>query len=327
MKELKSLSLIILLILYLPSQTACQIALKKVRFIPHWYSQAQFAGYYMAYEKGIYKKYGINVTIIPGGSEKPSINLLKSGDVDFASTWLSTAIQRYSDGVKLVNIAQMVQKSALMFVTKKSSGIKQPKDMDGKKIGVWGGDFQLQPLAFAKQHNLSVNWIDQPNSLNLFFCDAVDVISAMWYNEYHTILNSGYNPDELNTFFFHNYNLNFPEDGIYCLEETYNNDIDLCRNFVNASVEGWQYAFDHPEMTLDVIIRYMKQEHLAANRPHQRWMLKRMKDLMFVEGILAGRLNKDNFLRVSGELEMRNIIKEIPKFESFYKDCITNVKK
>jgi len=61
--------------------------------------------------------------------------------------------------------------------------------------------------------------------VNLFLRDGVDVVSAMWYNEYHTIINSGLNPDELTTFFFHEHGLNFPEDGIYTLEETFKRDL------------------------------------------------------------------------------------------------------
>jgi NitT/TauT family transport system substrate-binding protein len=50
----------------------------------------------------------------------------------------------------------------------------------------------------------------------------------MWYNEYHTIINSGYDPEELNTFFFADYGLNFPEDGIYCSGELYRNNPEIC---------------------------------------------------------------------------------------------------
>ena len=61
-------------------------SLQKVSFIPQWVPQAQFAGYYMAYEKGIYKRYGMDLTIIPGGPEKSPSDLLKKGDADFCHT-------------------------------------------------------------------------------------------------------------------------------------------------------------------------------------------------------------------------------------------------
>ena len=54
--------------------------LKKVSFIPQWVPQAQFAGYYVAHELGIYKKHGIDLTIISGGPERQPSDLLKDQD-------------------------------------------------------------------------------------------------------------------------------------------------------------------------------------------------------------------------------------------------------
>jgi len=304
-------------------------ALKKISFVPQWVPQAQFAGYYLALERGIYKKYGIDLTIIPGGPDNPSFDLLKNGKADFATLWLSTGIQMRAKGAKLINIAQLMQRSALMLIAKKSSGIKTPKDMNGKKVGLWGPIFQIQPKAFFKRYNLKVKEIRQSYSVNLFLRDGVDVTSAMWYNEYHTILNSGLNPDELTTFFFHEHGLNFPEDGIYALEETFQKDPDLCRAFVNASIEGWQYVFAHPEEALGIVMKNLKKEHIPATLVHQKWMLERMKDLMLSQDarIPVGRLLAEDYNRVAKGLLNNDLIKEIPDFTSFYWKCIPHVEK
>ncbi|HEX3037303.1 MAG TPA: ABC transporter substrate-binding protein, partial [Thermodesulfobacteriota bacterium] len=218
---------------------------------------------------------------------------------------------------------QMIQRSALILVAKKSSGIKTPQDINGKKVGLWGTDFQIQPRAFFKKYNLNVNVIPQSQSVNLFLRDGVDVASAMWYNEYHTILNSGLNPDELTTFFFYEHELNFPEDGIYTLEDTYQRDPNLCCAFVKASIEGWLYAFAHPDEALDIIIRYMEKAHVPANRVHQKWMLERMKDLMLPTGsrVPMGTLLPADYERVGKELEGSGLITETPGFDSFYRKC------
>jgi hypothetical protein len=67
----------------------------------------------------------------------------------------------------------------------------------------------------------------------------------MWYNEYHSIINAGINPDELTTFFFFDYGLNFPKAGLYTLETTLNGDSAKIHAFVRASIECWNYAFAH----------------------------------------------------------------------------------
>ncbi len=298
-----------------------QPKLKKATFIPHWIPQAQFVGYFMAYEKGIYKKYGIDLEILTGGPKNPSSIYMENGKVDFACLWLTNAIQMREKGIKVVNISQIINKSALMLVAKKSSGIHKIEDMNGKKVGIWGGDFRIQPMAFFKNYNLKVKPIVQGSSLNLFLMDGVDVTSAMWYNEYHSIVNAGLNADELTTFFFADYGLNFPEEGIYCLESTFKNDPELCSNFVKATFEGWNYAFANKDEAVQTVIRYMKKEKFPVNIAHETWMLNRMKDLIFPEKGMKnfGALSEKDYKFVAEKLMENNLIKKIPEFNLFYK--------
>ncbi len=73
--------------LCIASQTwAAERSLKKASFIPQWVPQAQFAGYYMAYEKGIYERYGIDLTIIPGGPERSPSDLLEKGEASMSAS-------------------------------------------------------------------------------------------------------------------------------------------------------------------------------------------------------------------------------------------------
>ncbi len=315
---MKKLVRLLLCLIIIPA--ALHYPQQEVTFIMHWIPQAQFAGYYVGYELGIYKKYGIDIKLVPGGPRTSAPVMLEKGEVDFASLWLTNAMQVYDNGTKIVNIAQLINNSALMLIAKKSSGIEKPEDMNGKKIGIWGGDFQIQPMAFFKKFNLDVNIVQQGNSINLFFLDGIDVTTAMWYNEYHTILNAGINEDELNTFFFSAYGLNFPEEGLYCLEETFINNPDLCKAFVAASLEGWQYAIMNPDETLDMLYKYVRKEKLPFNKSHQRWMLNRMRDLMFPKGDIStfGHLNKENFLLVGQKLKEAELIITIPEYEKFY---------
>jgi len=304
--------------------------LHNASFIPQWSPQAQFAGYYVAHEKGIYKKYGINLNILTGGPYTVPFTMLENGKVDFCTAWLSTAIQKRSQGLKLVNIAQIVKRSALMLVAKKGKGVTKPEDLNGKRIGLWRDEFRLQPKALFKKFNLNVTIVPQAQSVNLFLRDGVDVASAMWYNEYHTILSSGINTDELTSFFFHEYGLNFPEDGIYTLEETFKKNQSLVCNFAKASIEGWLYAFQHPEEAIDIVLKYMKTANVSANRVHQRWMLNRMKDLILPRSnndTHMGTLDKEDYLRVASELKGNGLIQTIPDFGLFYRTCGQHAKK
>jgi NitT/TauT family transport system substrate-binding protein len=171
--------------------------------------------------------------------------------------------------------------------------------------------------------------IPQSFSTNLFLRGGVDVVSAMWYNEYHTILNSGLNPDELTIFFFHEHGLNFPEDGIYTLEETFKKDPALVCAFRKASIEGWLYAFSHPNETLDILLKYMSQAKIPVNRTHQKWMLDRMKDLLLPldQSVPIGILEPSEYQRVVYELKESGLVKRIPDYHSFFVRCDNRAEK
>jgi NitT/TauT family transport system substrate-binding protein len=326
---LKGAILGLLFLLACPGLGAEEAVLKKASFIPHWSPQAQFAGYYVALDKGIYRKYGIDAGILQGGPDFSSCEYLKDKKADFASIWLSRAIQMRSEGVRLINVAQVMQRSALILIAKKSGGIHEPKDLNGKKVSLWEGDFQLQPKAFFKKYGLDVKIVPQSYTINLFLRDGVDAVSAMWYNEYHTIINSGIDPDELTTFFFDEYGLNFPEDGIYTLEETFRRDPSLVYAFVQASLEGWLYSFSHPDEAVDVVLKYMRDARIPVNKVHQKWMLERMRDLILPKdtSVMIGVLDRSDYEVVAGVLRENGMIKDVPDFDSFFIRCADHAKR
>lgn len=273
----------------------------------------------MAFEKGFYKKNGLDMTIMAGGPDRPAETYLKSGKTDFAVLWFSTAIRQCAAGAGLVNIGQIIPKSSMMLVSKKTSGIKTPSDMHGKKIGVWGGDFAIPAQAFFNKHGLEVRLVPQSYTVNLFLRGGVDVASAMWFNEYHTILNSGVDSQELEIFFLKDYGVCLPEDGLYCLESNLRKDPGMAASFVKASAEGWEYAFSHQDETLGIVMKYMKDSRLPANLMHQKWMLSRLKELVMPKGSIrmSVELDKADFEAAVDTMKKQGVITSAPDYKSF----------
>ncbi len=291
-----------------------------LRFLPHWIPQAQFAGFIMAYEKGIYKKNGLNVELITGGPNRSSLDWLTEKKTDICLAWLSSALQVRDKNVKLINIGQLIQRSALMLVAKKGKGIHSIKDMNGKKVAMWQKDFRIQPLALFKKFNLNVEIFPLSETQNIFNRDVVDVTSVMLYNEYHLLKNSGYDEKDLTIFRFQDYDLNFPEDGIYVLEDFFNKNEKVCKTFVAATLEGWKYAFSHEEETLQLVMKYLTKAKYAANEMHQRWMLRQMNKLFQPsDGEKIGELREKDFQNVVKTLKESGYIKQNISFKDFYR--------
>ncbi len=238
---------------------------------------------------------------------------------DFTTMFLSEAIQEPAKKVPLINIGQLMQRSGFILVAKKGSGISKPADLQNKKVSMWP-NFQIQPRAFFRKYGIEVKPVSQGATVNLFLRCGVDAASTMWYNEYHSIINAGINEDELTTFFFDRYGLNFPEDGIYVLKETYERDRSSCCKFVKASLAGWKYAFENPDEATDIVMKYIKEAHTGGNRVHQRWMLARIKDLMQPADprVSMGALNAKDYDSVAEELKKSGLIQTILPSGEFY---------
>lgn len=302
-------------------------SLEKLSFLPQWRPQAQFAGYYVALEKGFYRRAGIDLEIIPGGPDRSAKEYLIHHKADVVSMWLSSALQLAADGADIGHLAQIIQRSALMMVSKKSSGIDSVRKMAGKKIAMWPSDFQIQPLAFFERIGMAIQPITMANTLDLFLRGGADIALVMWYNEYHTLQMYGIDFEQLQPFFFSETDLDFPEDGLFAMGDTWvSRQNTLCR-FVDASFEGWRYAFDHPEEAIDIVLIAMRRESVPASRSHQFWMLSCMKSLILPRNPSdrLGVLQASDYARVARMLEEGHRIVGTPNFEYFSKGCMNDV--
>ncbi|HKK82114.1 MAG TPA: ABC transporter substrate-binding protein [Prolixibacteraceae bacterium] len=293
-------------------------------FTPHWLPQAQFAGYYVARDKGFYNDEGLRVNIKHPSASVNATQMLENKMADVVSLFLVTALKSRANNLKLVNIAQQSQHSALMFVTHKKSGIEQLKQLNGKRIAIWKSGFDEVPKALMQTNNYNVEWVPILSSINLFMAGGVDAMTVMWYNEYDQIINAGKNPDELNTFRFSDYGYNIPEDGLYCLESTYLQRKNNLRKFVKATINGWEYARKHPEEALDVVLKEMKKAHVPTNYTHQKWMLQCILELNLPgnKNVEKGELSETDFHKTLNLLKNGSYINTNITFDKFYKPVL-----
>lgn len=290
-----------------------------VRLALHWLPQAQFAGYYVAQEKGFYRDAGLNVYILPGGPDSVPANRLSSGEAHFATMFLSHALERWAAGIPVVNVSQIFQRSSLMIITRKSDDIRTIADLDRQPVAMWANEFQLQPWALFRQNDIHVPIVQSNGSVELFLREAVPAVLAMWYNEYHVILSAGYRAEELQPFFFKDTDFDFPEDGIYCLIDTARKNPGLAEALIAATLKGWQYTFEHEEEALDIVEEQMRQANLPVSRVHQRWMLKVVKNVMSPKTSeeSIGQLNRQAYDRVADTLRLSGFINQLPRYEDF----------
>ncbi|KAJ56053.1 nitrate ABC transporter substrate-binding protein [Actibacterium mucosum KCTC 23349] len=244
-----------------------------------WVTQAQFAGYYVALEKGFYDEADLNVTIKPGGPDIAPTQVIAGGGADVTVEWMPAALAAREKGLPLVNIAQPFKSSGMMLSCRKDTGITSPDDFGGKTLGVWffGNEFPF--LSWMSQLGLStdggdgVTVLKQGFNVDPILNKQADCVSTMTYNEYWQIIDAGVTPDELITFKYEDQGVATLEDGLYVLEDKLSDaaEVDKLTRFVAASMKGWKYAEANPDEAADIVLEY--DETGAQTEKHQRRMM------------------------------------------------------
>tara|TARA_B100001059_G_scaffold222213_1_gene245933 strand:- start:1229 stop:2224 length:996 start_codon:yes stop_codon:yes gene_type:complete len=228
-----------------------------------WVTQAQFAGYYVALDKGFYEAEGLDVTILAGGPDIAPPQVLAGGGADAMLNWMPSALAAREKGLPVVNIAQPFKKSGLMLTCWKDTGITKVEDFRGKTIGVWFFGNEYPFLSWMSQVGIpteggadGVTVLKQGFNVDPLLNREADCISTMTYNEYGQVIDAGVNPDELVTFKYEEQGVATLEDGIYVLEGNLNDPafVDKMVRFVRASMEGWKYAEANAEEAAGIIL-------------------------------------------------------------------------
>ena len=228
-----------------------------------WVTQAQFAGYYVAKDKGFYDAVGLDVTIKPGGPDIAPPQILAGGGADIMVNWMPSALSARENGLPVVNVAQPFKSSGMMLTCRRDSGIASTDDLAGKTLGVWffGNEFPF--LSWMSQLGLGtdggdngVTVLQQGFNVDPIFNGQADCVSTMTYNEYWQVIDGGLSADELIVFKYEDQGVATLEDGLYVLEDNLSDPAfaDRLTRFVSASMEGWKYAEANVEEAVEIIL-------------------------------------------------------------------------
>jgi NitT/TauT family transport system substrate-binding protein len=273
----------------------------KVTLQLKWVPQAQFAGYYVAKDKGFYKEEGLDVTIKPGGPDVAPEQVLVGGGADVVVDWLPAALAAREKGAAMVNIAQPFKRSGLELTCRADTGIKTPADLKNRTLGVWFSGNEYPFLNWMSKLGLKtdgspggVKVLKQGYNVDPLIQKQADCISTMTYNEYGQVLDAGYKPEQLVVFNYTDEGAATLEDGLYAMEDKLKDPafVDKMVRFVRASMKGWKYAHDHTDEAAKIVLD--NDSTGAQTEAHQKFMMSEINKL--TEGS-NGALDKADFDR------------------------------
>ena len=261
-------------------------AADKVTLQLKWVTQAQFAGYYVAKDKGFYDEVDLDVEIKPGGPDIAPPQVIAGGGADVIIDWMPSALASREKGVPLVNIAQPFKKSGMMLTCRKDTGITSPEDFKGKTLGVWFFGNEYPFLSWMSQLGIpteggadGVTVLKQGFNVDPLLQKQADCISTMTYNEYWQVIDAGIPADDLVVFKYEDEGVSTLEDGLYVLEQNLEDPafVDKMARFVKASMKGWAYAREHSDEAAEIVLD--NDATGAQTEKHQKRMMGEINKL------------------------------------------------
>ena len=234
--------------------------------------QAQFAGYYMALERGFYREEGLDVVIEHPFASQSATDFILNGECQASLLTLSLAMRTVDDGFPLVNILQTSMNSATLIMSRWG---EDPLTLRNAKVAAFRAGFGQLARSFSQMEDLDYEWVDTStaSAVNLFISGAVDATLARSYDEYYKILQSGLIDPEKGIYRFEDHEYNVQQEGVWMARKYYNTHREQAEAFARASRRGWEWTLEHPEEALEVVMRYVKDARVATNRTLQWLML------------------------------------------------------
>jgi len=260
----------------------------KVRLQLRWLHQFQFAGYYMALEKGFYRQAGLDVDILPGGPQAPKpIEAVLAGEVDFAIANSGLVIARLA-GKPVVALAAIMQSSPIVWIVRADSDIYTPLDLAGKRVMLMPPPESAELRITLVREGIELDRLHisqtsfNPQDLVDGKTDAYDgyISNEPFWLQQHNIAYRLINPRE--------YGVNFYNDVLTTREALLQQHPERVEAFTQASLRGWQYALEHIEESVQLIHRrYAPGKSLE----HLRFEAEELKKLIMPELVQLGHMN------------------------------------
>ncbi len=292
-------------------------AADKITLQLKWVTQAQFAGYFVAKDKGFYEEEGLDVEIKPGGPNIAPEQVIAGGGADVIVDWMGAALAAREKGVPLVNIAQPYKNAGLEIICPKDGPIQSVADFAGHTIGVWFYGNEVPFFALMNREGLKtgegegdVKVLQQSFDVQPLIQKQADCIHVMTYNELGQAIDAGYTLDKLNVFSYTEMDANLLEDGLYVLEDQLADPAfkEKMVKFVRASMKGWAYAQENAEEAAGIVLD--NDTTGAQTMEHQVYMMGEVGKLL---GDSTGVLDEAAYGRTEAAVLAQGIITKKPE--------------
>ncbi|WP_159931169.1 GGDEF domain-containing protein [Oceanicoccus sp. KOV_DT_Chl] len=296
-----------------PIQSLIPTRLEPIRFQLRWHHQFQFAGYYAAKEKGFYQQAGFDVTLVAGSPERQPVTEVLAGRAQYGEANSEVLLERLR-GTPIVALAAIFQHSPSVLVTLKSSGIKQPADLVGKRVMSVGDDADAGFLAMFLAQKIDPKQVDMiPSSYQIqdLVDGKADAFNSYLTNEPFYLEERGIEYNLINP---RDYGIDFYSDILFTTEQEVQRNPERAARFKQATIQGWNYALAHPEEIIQIIrSKYNSKKSLN----HMRFEALSVQELIMPQFVEVGYMNPQRFEQMANVFLQQSMVDNIDKLAGF----------
>lgn len=270
--------------------------LKSVSLQLQWKYQFQFAGYIVAKEKGFYKDAGLDVTIKEWSQNIDMVDEVITGRSEYAVS-RPTSLIDISQGREIVYLAIIFQSSPLIFLTDQSTGITSVKDFKNKRVMTTGDmntDTSLLSMMYS-QGIASNDIVAQKPSFKVkdLLDKKTDLIAAYISNEPYILKELGGNPV---VFKPADYGFDFYNDIVITGRDYLADNPQEVKNFKDATLKGWEYAFAHIDETAELIYNRYNTQH--KSKEALLYEAQELKKLAYYKTSKIGKIDSSKLEKI-----------------------------
>ena len=280
-----------------------------------WEDQFQFAGFYMAKEKGFYKELGLDVELKKFEQNLNITDEVLNNNADFGLSSSSLVIDK-SKGKDIILLGAIFQTSPLMLMALENSSINSIRDFIDKKLMITGEQLDFATFkAMLKSQSVDISSLKiLPHSFNVedLINKNTDLMLSYITNEPFLLQEKGYNAK---IFYPKDYGFDFYEGIIFTSKKFFDKNPELVRNFYKASIKGWNYAFSNIDEAIDII--YSKYNSQNKSKEALKFEALEMKKLVFDEQKNIGKISKEKINLIANTYKVMGLMQNNIDLDSF----------
>lgn len=258
----KKLLFIIALLTFSLAGCANNNDLTKVTLMLDYTPNTNHSGIIAAKEQGFYEDQGIDLEIIQP-AEVNSVTSVATNQVDFGVSYQEDVVLANNQGMNITSIYGILNHNTSGLISKKDKNIKTPKDLENKTYCGWGSDLETSIISsLMEENNADPSKLTIINSGTNFISDTGDECDVFWEFESWAGIQAQQNNIAYNYIPFVDYGFDEYTPVIITSQDYVDNNKELVQSFINATIKGYQYAYDNPEKTANIFVSVYPEYNL-----------------------------------------------------------------